>query len=86
MFCLLKKVYLTYVSKYNSNCEKQVGLSMIPSGERCHYIAVKQVPALLRGIASKHQGYICCSSCLHSFRTENKLKLHKNVYGHKRFL
>ena len=35
MFCMLKKkkIYLAYVSKHNSNCEKQVILLIIPNGK-----------------------------------------------------
>ena len=35
--------------------------------------------ALFKGITSKHDGYFYCLNCLHSFRTENKLKKHINV-------
>ena len=49
-----KKEYSAYVSKHNSNCEKQVTLFMIPNGEKWHYLAVKELSALLRGIISKH--------------------------------
>ena len=35
--------------------------------------------ALLRGITSKHNGDFYCLNSLHSFRTENKLKKHRNV-------
>ena len=35
--------------------------------------------ALLRGITSKHDGDFYCLNCLHSDRTEDKLKKHKNV-------
>ena len=60
-----------FVSKHNSNCEKQVILLMIPNGEvrRWHYLAVKKLSALLRGTA-----------CFHSFRKKNKLESHKKVY------
>ena len=30
-----------YVSKYNSNCEKQVTFLMIPNEKGWHYLAVK---------------------------------------------
>ena len=35
MFCMLKKkkIYLAYVSKHNSNREKQVILLIIPNGK-----------------------------------------------------
>ena len=35
--------------------------------------------ALPRGITSKHKGNFYCLNCLHSYRTENKLKKHENV-------
>ena len=46
-----KKIYPAYVSKHNSNHEKQVVLLMIPNGEKWQYLAVKKLSALLRGIA-----------------------------------
>ena len=41
--------------------------------------------ALLRGITSKHYGDFYCLDCLHSFRTKNKLELHKRVCENKDF-
>ena len=40
---------------------------------------------LLRGIASKHHGDFYCLNCLHSFRTENKLKYHEKICKNKHF-
>ena len=36
MFCILKKkeIYTTYISKTNSNCEKQIIQLMIPNEEK----------------------------------------------------
>ena len=50
-----ERIYAAYVSKNNSNHEEQVVLLMIPNGEgrRWHYLAVKKISALLRGITSK---------------------------------
>ena len=45
-----------------------------------HYLAVKSLFALFKGITSNHVGYFYCLNCFHSFRTENKLKNHKNVF------
>ena len=67
-----KKIYPAYVSKHNSNHEKQVNLLMIPNGEGWHYLAVKELSALLRGITSKHHRDFYCLNCLHSFATEKK--------------
>ena len=97
MFCMLKKIYiyLAYVSKHNSNREKQVILLMISNGEkgrvaksegrRWHYLAVKKPSALLRGITSKYNGDFYCLNCFHSFATENKLQSHKGVCENKDF-
>ena len=47
--------------------------------EEWHYLAVKNLSTLLRGITSKHHGDFYCLNCIHSFRTENKLKSHERV-------
>ena len=47
---------------------------MIPNKEGGHYIAVKKLPALLRGITSKHNGDYYCFNWLHLLRTKNRLK------------
>ena len=43
---------------------------MINDGKKWHYLAVKKLSALPRGITSKHDGDLYCINCLHSFRTE----------------
>ena len=49
-----KKIYSVYVSKHNSNDEQQVILLMISDWEKqWHYLAVKKLSALLRGILYK---------------------------------
>ena len=50
---------------------------MIADGEKWHYLSVKSLSALLRGITSKHDGDFCCLNCFQSYSTENKLKMHK---------
>ena len=47
--------------------------------QRWHYLAVKKLSALLRGITSKHFDDFYCLYCLHSFRIKNKLESHKKV-------
>ena len=44
------------ISKINSNCKKQI-IPLIPNREKggWHYLAVKLLPTLLKGIASKHR-------------------------------
>ena len=67
-----KKIYPVYISKNNSNCEKQVILLMISNGEKWHYLAVKKLSALLRGITSQHHGDFYCLNCFHSFATKKQ--------------
>ena len=55
---------------------------MIPNEEkegRWHYLA------LLHRMTSKIKGDFCCLNCLHSFRTENKLKSREKVCKNKDF-
>ena len=87
MFCMSKnkKIYPAYVLKHNSNIEKQVILLMFPNGEKWDYLAIKKLSALLRGIASKYNGYFYCPNCLQSFRTKNKLESHKRICKNKYF-
>ena len=66
-------------SRYNLECENEVILLKITDDKKWHYFAVKELSALLRGITSKHNGDFYCLNCFHSFRTENKLKNHRNV-------
>ena len=37
-----------------------------------HYLAVKSISGLLRGITSNHNGDFYCLNCLHSYTTEKK--------------
>ena len=59
---------------------------MILKGEKLwHYLAVKKLSTLLRGITSKHLGDFYCLNCLYPFRTKNKLESHKNLCENKDF-
>ena len=46
---------------------------MIANEGKWHYLAVKKLSTLLRGITSKHHGDFYCLNCLHSFATEKTL-------------
>ena len=46
---------------------------------RWHYLAVKSLSALFRGITSSNNGDFYCLNCFHSYRTLNKLKRHERV-------
>ena len=80
-----EKIYPAYVSKHNSNRDKRVILLIISNGKGWHYLPVKKLSALLRGITSKHYGDFYCLNFLHSFRTKNKLESHKTVCENKYF-
>ena len=46
-----KKIYPTYVSKHNSNHEKQIIILMIANGKgQWHNLVVKKLSVLVRGI------------------------------------
>ena len=66
-------------SKHNSNRKDQVILLGITDDEKWHYLVVKKLSVLLKGITSNNSGYFYCLNCFHSFRTKNKLKKHENV-------
>ena len=92
MYAKKEKIYPAYVSKRNSNQEKQVsneekrewsetlatrakseGREAKSEGPQLwHYLTVKKLSALLRGITSKHYGDFYYLNCLHSFATEKK--------------
>ena len=75
-----KEIRCAYKSKYNLKRENQVILLMIIDGKKWHYLAVRKLSAVLRGITSKHEGDIYCLNCFRSYSTKNKLKKHKDVY------
>ena len=68
-----RKIQVAYKSKHNLTCNKQVFLLMITDGEKWHYLTVKNLPGLLRGITSSHKEDFYCLNCFHSYRTKNKL-------------
>ena len=72
-----KEIRHAYKSKYNLNRENQVILLMITDGKKWHYLALKSLSALFRGITSKPEGEFYCLKCFCSYRTENELKKHK---------
>ena len=70
-----------YISKYNLHRENQKILLRITDGKKWHYLAVKKLSALLRGITSKHKADSYCINCFHSYRTKDKLKKHQKICG-----
>ena len=44
-----------------------------------HYLAIKSLSGLLRGITSNHNGDFYCLNCLHLYRMKSKLKKHEKI-------
>ena len=44
-----------------------------------HYLAVKSISGLLRGITSNHNGDFYCLNCFQSYTTVKKLRKHEKV-------
>ena len=56
-----KQIRPAYISKYNHKRDNQVILLMITDdGENWHYLAVKSLSRLLRGLTSNHDGDFYC--------------------------
>ena len=52
LYAKKEKIYPSYVSNHSSNREKQVIILMISNGEKVwHYLAVKKLSELSKGIA-----------------------------------
>ena len=47
---------------------------MITDSKKWHYLTVKGLPALPKGITSNHKGDFYCLNCFHSYKTKEKLK------------
>ena len=52
-----------YKSKYNLNRKNQVIFLMITDSEKWHYLAVKSLSALFRGITGNNNGEFYCLNC-----------------------
>ena len=75
-----KQIRPAYISKYNNERDIQVNLLMITdNNNNWHYLAVKSISGLLKGITSKHNGDFYCLNCFHSYTTEKKLKKHERI-------
>ena len=68
-----------YVSKHGSTWKNKVILLMVIDNKKWLYLAVTNLSTIFRIIILNHVAGFYCLNCLHSFRTENKLKAHKNV-------
>ena len=87
MYTKEKEILPAYISKHNSTCEKQTILLIAANEEKegWNYFALKKLSALLRKKTSNHKGNFYYLNCLNSFRTEDKLKIHKKISKNKDF-
>ena len=53
--------------------------------KKLHYLAVKTLPRLLRGISSKQIGDYYCLGCFHSYSTAEKLKKNERLCNNHKF-
>ena len=75
-----KKINIIRRSEYNRKREKVVHLLMITDNQNnWHYLAVKSIKRLCRGVTSNNHGDFYCLNCLHPYRTENALKKHERL-------
>ena len=74
-----KKIRHAYKSKYDEKHENKIILLMITDAKKWHYLAVNKLSALFRAITSNNNGDSCCIHCLHSCKTEIKLKEHESI-------
>ena len=58
---------------------------MIPNVEGWHYLAVKKLSSLLRGMMSKHHSDFYCLNCLNFFATKSKSESHIKVCENRYF-
>ena len=65
-----EKIRHAYKSKYNKQRENRVTLLMITDGEKWHYLAVKKISALLRGVTSNYVGDFYCLNYFYSYSAE----------------
>ena len=68
------------ISEHNDERNNQVNLLMITDGtSNWHYLAIKIISGLLRGITSNHNRDFYYLNCLHLYRTKSKLKKHEKI-------
>ena len=76
----IKQIRPAHILKYNHKRDNQVNLLTITDNENnWHYLAVKNISGLLRGITSIHNGDFYCLNCFHSYTTKKKLKKHERI-------
>ena len=75
-----KEIRQAYKSKHNKTRNIYANLLMITDGTgNWHYLAIKRISGLLRGITSNHNGDFYCLNCFLSYTTEKKLRKHERI-------
>ena len=78
-----RKISLAYKSKHNLTRENQVIILMITDSEKWHYLVVKHLSGLLRGVTGNHNGDCYCLNCFHAYIAKIKLETHKKIYENR---
>ena len=78
-------MHIVYKSKHNLTLEKQLILLMISNGENWHYLIVKNLAGLLKGITSNHKEDFYCLNCFCAYYTKNKLKEHQKICENNKY-
>ena len=82
----MQEIRQCYISKHDKTRNTHANLLMITEGHgKWHYVAIKIISGLLRGITSTHNGDFYCLNCFHSYRTQKKLKEHEQLCGKHSF-
>ena len=75
-----KKLDIIRTSKHNNDRKHKVTLLMITEdGKNWHYVSVKNVKGLYRGVFSNNHGDFYCMNCVHTYRTRGALKKHERL-------
>ena len=56
---------------------------MITDGEKWHYLTVRRLSILLKGITSRHDGDFYCLNCFDSYASNKSLGKHMKVCENK---
>ena len=52
---------------------------MITDSNKCHYLAITNLSALLEGKLSNHHGDFYCLNCFNSYAPKNRLEKHEEI-------
>ena len=75
-----KQIRPAYISKYNHKRNDKVILLIITdSDNNWHYLAVKNISRLLRGITSNHNGDFYCLNCFYAYTTKKRFEKHERM-------